>query len=112
MTLNVFGDNTTAIQLYDSGYAVTAQQMKRELRRLSDRSSDPRTTPRRGHPVLAPVALAGAAHAHGDRDRAERLAQMYDAGMSVPFVLAQRPVATRPGSAGSRAASCTRRRTS
>ncbi len=32
MTLNVFGDNTTAIRLYESsGYAVTAQQMRREL---------------------------------------------------------------------------------
>ena len=32
MTLNVFGDNPTAIRLYEtSGYAVTAQQMKREL---------------------------------------------------------------------------------
>jgi ribosomal protein S18 acetylase RimI-like enzyme len=30
--LNVFGHNTAAIRLYDSlGYAVTAQQMKREL---------------------------------------------------------------------------------
>lgn len=32
MTLNVFGDNTTAIRLYEtSGYTVTAQQMKRDL---------------------------------------------------------------------------------
>jgi ribosomal protein S18 acetylase RimI-like enzyme len=32
MTLNVFGDNATAIRLYESsGYAVTAQQMKKEL---------------------------------------------------------------------------------
>ena len=32
MTLNVFGDNPTAIRLYEtSGYAVTAQQMKRDL---------------------------------------------------------------------------------
>lgn len=32
MTLNVFGDNATAIRLYESsGYAVTAQQMRREL---------------------------------------------------------------------------------
>ena len=32
MTLNVFGDNPTAIRLYEtSGYSVTAQQMKREL---------------------------------------------------------------------------------
>ena len=32
MTLNVFGDNPTAIRLYEtSGYAVTAQQMRREL---------------------------------------------------------------------------------
>ena len=32
MALNVFGDNTTAIRLYEtSGYAVTAQQMRREL---------------------------------------------------------------------------------
>ena len=32
MTLNVFGDNPTAIRLYEtSGYTVTAQQMKREL---------------------------------------------------------------------------------
>ena len=32
MGLNVFGHNTAAIRLYDSlGYAVTAQQMKRDL---------------------------------------------------------------------------------
>jgi ribosomal protein S18 acetylase RimI-like enzyme len=32
MTLNVFGDNPTAIRLYESsGYTVTAQQMKRDL---------------------------------------------------------------------------------
>lgn len=32
MTLNVFGDNTTAIRLYESsGYAVTAQQMRKDL---------------------------------------------------------------------------------
>lgn len=32
MALNVFGHNTAAIRLYDSlGYAVTAQQMKRDL---------------------------------------------------------------------------------
>jgi ribosomal protein S18 acetylase RimI-like enzyme len=32
MALNVFGDNTAAIRLYESsGYAVTAQQMRREL---------------------------------------------------------------------------------
>ena len=32
IALNVFGQNTTAIRLYDSlGYAVTAQQMKRDL---------------------------------------------------------------------------------
>jgi ribosomal protein S18 acetylase RimI-like enzyme len=32
MTLNVFGDNPTAIRLYDSlGYTVTAQQMRRDL---------------------------------------------------------------------------------
>lgn len=32
IALNVFGHNTTAIGLYDSlGYAVTAQQMRREL---------------------------------------------------------------------------------
>lgn len=32
MTLNVFGDNATAIRLYEtSGYTVTAQQMRREL---------------------------------------------------------------------------------
>lgn len=32
MTLNVFGDNPTAIRLYEtSGYTVTAQQMKRTL---------------------------------------------------------------------------------
>ena len=32
MTLNVFGDNPTAIRLYEtSGYAVTAQQMKKDL---------------------------------------------------------------------------------
>ena len=55
----------------------------------------------RGHPGLAPVALAGgAAHAHGDRDRAERMAQMYDAGMiGAVRRLAQRPRSrpTRPG---------------
>ena len=32
MSLNVFGHNTAAIRLYESlGYAVTAQQMKRDL---------------------------------------------------------------------------------
>ena len=32
IALNVFGHNTAAIRLYDSlGYAVTAQQMKRDL---------------------------------------------------------------------------------
>ena len=32
MTLNVFGDNPTAIRLYESsGYTVTAQQMRRDL---------------------------------------------------------------------------------
>ena len=32
MTLNVFGDNASAIRLYEtSGYVVTAQQMRREL---------------------------------------------------------------------------------
>jgi GNAT superfamily N-acetyltransferase len=32
MALNVFGDNPTAIRLYEtSGYTVTAQQMKKEL---------------------------------------------------------------------------------
>ena len=32
MTLNVFGDNTTAIRLYESaGYTVTAQQMRHDL---------------------------------------------------------------------------------
>lgn len=32
ISLNVFGHNTTAIHLYDSlGYAVTAQQMRRDL---------------------------------------------------------------------------------
>lgn len=32
MTLNVFGDNTPAIRLYESsGYAVTAQQMRKDL---------------------------------------------------------------------------------
>ena len=32
ISLNVFGQNTTAIRLYDSlGYAVTSQQMKRDL---------------------------------------------------------------------------------
>ena len=32
MTLNVFGDNTTAVRLYESsGYTVTAQQMRRKL---------------------------------------------------------------------------------
>lgn len=32
MTLNVFGDNPTAIRLYEtSGYTVTAQQMQRDL---------------------------------------------------------------------------------
>ena len=32
MALNVFGDNTTAIRLYQSsGYAVTAQQMRKDL---------------------------------------------------------------------------------
>ena len=32
MTLNVFGDNQTAIRLYESsGYTVTAQQMRRDL---------------------------------------------------------------------------------
>jgi ribosomal protein S18 acetylase RimI-like enzyme len=32
LDLNVFGDNTTAIGLYDSlGYAVISQQMRKEL---------------------------------------------------------------------------------
>jgi ribosomal protein S18 acetylase RimI-like enzyme len=32
IALNVFGHNATAIRLYDSlGYAVTAQQMRRDL---------------------------------------------------------------------------------
>ena len=32
MTLNVFGDNATAIRLYESsGYTVTAQQMRKDL---------------------------------------------------------------------------------
>ncbi len=32
MTLNVFGDNASAIRLYEtSGYAVTAQQMRLDL---------------------------------------------------------------------------------
>src|SRR5690349_16532507 len=51
---------------------------------------------------LAPVALAGTAHAHGDRDRAEKMARTYDAGMTVPFVASPnvRLAAVRPGSAG------------
>ena len=51
---------------------------------------------------LAPIALVGTAHAHGDRDRAERMAEMYDAGLNVPFVASPnvRLAAVRPGSAG------------
>ena len=38
MTLNVFGDNPTAIRLYEtSGYTVTAQQMKLDLSSLPGR---------------------------------------------------------------------------
>ena len=51
---------------------------------------------------IAIVLPGTAAHAHGDRDRAERMAQMYDAGMTVPFVASPnvRLAASRPGSAG------------
>ncbi|GAA1111092.1 hypothetical protein GCM10009630_05230 [Kribbella jejuensis] len=35
LDLNVFGDNRTAINLYDSlGYVVTSQQMRRASRRI------------------------------------------------------------------------------
>lgn len=50
----------------------------------------------------ATVLSGGAAHAHGDRDRAERMSQAYDAGMAVPFISSPnvRLAAVRPGSAG------------
>ncbi|MFC7361535.1 hypothetical protein [Nocardioides astragali] len=52
--------------------------------------------------TLSMVLAGGAAHAHGDRDRAERMSQMYDAGLSVPFISSPnvRLAAMRPGSAG------------
>lgn len=52
--------------------------------------------------LTAVLAGAGAAQAHGDRDRAERMASTYDAGMNVPFVSSPnvRLAASRPGSAG------------
>ena len=51
---------------------------------------------------LVPVALAGTAHAEGERDRAQRQAEAYDAGLSVPFISSPnvRLAAMRPGSAG------------
>ena len=51
---------------------------------------------------LAIVLPGAAAQAHGDRERAERMAQMYDAGMTVPFVASPnvRLAASRPGAAG------------
>ena len=65
--------------------------------------------------LLAPVRLAaagflslsivlagGAAHAHGDHDRAERMSRTYDAGLAVPLLSSPnvRLAAARPGSAG------------
>lgn len=52
--------------------------------------------------TLSTVLAGGAAHAHGDRDRAERMSRMYDAGLSVPFISSPnvRLAAMRPGSAG------------
>jgi hypothetical protein len=52
--------------------------------------------------VLAPVLSSTAAHAHGDRERAERMAEAYDAGLTVPFIASPnvRLAAVRPGSAG------------
>ena len=52
--------------------------------------------------TTASVLSGGAAHAHGDRDRAERMAQEYDAGLAVPFISSPnvRLAAVRPGSAG------------
>ena len=64
------------------------------------------TTPARlaaaGFLTLSFVLAGGAAHAHGDRDRDEKMAQTYDAGLSAPFVSSPnvRLAAARPGSAG------------
>ena len=51
---------------------------------------------------LSVILAGGAAHAHSDRDRAERMARTYDAGLSVPFLSSPnvRLAAVRPGSAG------------
>ncbi len=51
---------------------------------------------------LSVILAGGAAHAHSDRDRAERMARTYDAGLSVPFISSPnvRLAAVRPGSAG------------
>ena len=55
-----------------------------------------------GFLTLSLVLAGGSAHAHSDRDRAERMADMYDAGLSVPFLSSPnvRLAAMRPGSAG------------
>ena len=64
------------------------------------------TTPARlaaaGFLTLSFVLAGGAAHAHGDRHRDEKMAQTYDAGLSAPFVSSPnvRLAAARPGSAG------------
>ena len=52
--------------------------------------------------ALSMVLAGGPAHAHGDRDRAERMAQQYDAGLAAPFISSPnvRLAAMRPGSAG------------
>ena len=51
---------------------------------------------------LAPLALTGTAHAHGDHHRAQRMAETYDAGLAVPLISSPnvRLAATRPGSSG------------
>ena len=64
------------------------------------------TTPARlaaaGFLTLSFVLAGGAAHAHGDRHRDEKMAQTYDASLSAPFVSSPnvRLAAARPGSAG------------
>ena len=66
------------------------------------RLATPARPGRRRVPRAASLLAGGAAHAHGDRDRAERMAQEYDAGLAVPFISSPnvRLAAVRPGSAG------------
>lgn len=52
--------------------------------------------------TLSMVLAGGAAHAHGDHDRAKRMTDRYDAGLSAPLISSPnvRLAAMRPGSAG------------